>query len=78
MAPRQASNVVRDRILMTLIGALAGYAAYYLIEILPDAEVVRLKGVGHALHHTQTERIAHLISDFSRKVQSLTSGADGP
>ncbi len=49
-----------------------------LIEILPDAEVVRLKGVGHALHHTQTERIAHLISDFSRKVQSLTSGADGP
>lgn len=40
-----------------------------LIKILPDAAVVRLDGVGHALHHTQTEQVAHLISDFSRKVQ---------
>lgn len=43
-----------------------------LIEILPDAGVVRLDGVGHALHHTRTEHVAHLISDFSRKVQSIT------
>ena len=44
-----------------------------LIKILTNAEVVRLEGVGHALHHTQTGRVAGLISDFSQKVQPLVS-----
>ncbi len=47
-----------------------------LIEILPDAEVVRLEGVGHGLHHTQTERVAGLISEFSRRVQAETPTRD--
>ncbi len=47
-----------------------------LIGILPDVDVVRLEGVGHGLHHTQTGRVARLISDFSRKVHPLTSNAN--
>ena len=40
-----------------------------LIKILTDVDVVRLAGVGHALHHTRAERVARLISDFSARVQ---------
>ena len=47
-----------------------------LIEILTNADVVRLEGVGHALHHTQTGRVARLISDFSHEVQPLAPSAD--
>lgn len=40
-----------------------------LLEILPDVDVVRLPGVGHALHHTRTAQVARLISEFSQRVQ---------
>jgi pimeloyl-ACP methyl ester carboxylesterase len=40
-----------------------------LLEVLPNVEVVRLEGVGHALHHTRTDRVALLIHEFSRRVQ---------
>ena len=41
-----------------------------LLEVLPNVEVVRLEGVGHALHHTRTDRVALLIHEFSRRVQA--------
>jgi pimeloyl-ACP methyl ester carboxylesterase len=47
-----------------------------LSKILADVEVVRLPGVGHALHHTRTERVARLISDFSARVQSAGPAAE--
>ncbi|MDX1764525.1 MAG: alpha/beta hydrolase [bacterium] len=40
-----------------------------LIKVIPNAKLVRLAQVGHALHHTQTEPIARLIMEFSRSVQ---------
>ncbi len=40
-----------------------------LIKIIPQAELVRLDGVGHALHHTRTERITKLIQAFSKRVR---------
>ncbi len=40
-----------------------------LVKIIPNTKLVRLEGVGHALHHTQTERIAKLIVEFSRHMQ---------
>ncbi len=49
-----------------------------LIDVLPDADVVRLEGVGHGLHHTQTNRVAQLISEFSFKIQSVPSNSDVP
>ncbi|NNJ98734.1 MAG: alpha/beta hydrolase [Gammaproteobacteria bacterium] len=42
-----------------------------LLKILPDVDVVRLAGAGHALHHTRTDLVARLISDFSRRVQTV-------
>jgi pimeloyl-ACP methyl ester carboxylesterase len=47
-----------------------------LLKILPDVDVVRLAGAGHALHHTRTDQVARLISDFSRRVQTVGIDAD--
>lgn len=38
-----------------------------LIKIIPQTKLVRLDGVGHALHHTKTDRITELILEFSRR-----------
>jgi pimeloyl-ACP methyl ester carboxylesterase len=40
-----------------------------LIKMIPDIEIERLDGVGHALHHTHTEQINKLIVEFYDKVQ---------
>jgi pimeloyl-ACP methyl ester carboxylesterase len=45
-----------------------------LLKVVPEIEVIRLAGAGHGLHHTRTERIAELISDFSRRVQPAEPG----
>lgn len=38
-----------------------------LVQQAPLAELVRLLGVGHGLHHVATERVAALIEDFARR-----------
>jgi pimeloyl-ACP methyl ester carboxylesterase len=40
-----------------------------LIKIIPGAQLLRLDGVGHALHHTRTAWITKQIADFSRHIQ---------
>ena len=49
-----------------------------LVKILPDVDVVRLNGVGHALHHTHTDQVARLISDFSNRLKRDMSAVTGP
>jgi pimeloyl-ACP methyl ester carboxylesterase len=40
-----------------------------LVDQAPNAELVRLPGVGHALHHVARDRIAALIDDFGRSAR---------
>jgi pimeloyl-ACP methyl ester carboxylesterase len=39
-----------------------------LIHQAPSADLVVLPGVGHGLHHVETERVVELIDDFARRV----------
>ncbi len=48
-----------------------------LVKILPDSDVVRLDGVGHALHHTRTKQVARLISDFSHRLHGGSAAVHG-
>ena len=40
-----------------------------LVDQAPNAELVRLPGVGHALHHVARDRIVALIDDFGRSAR---------
>jgi len=40
-----------------------------LLDQAPNAELVRLPGVGHALHHVARDRIVALIDDFGRSAR---------
>jgi pimeloyl-ACP methyl ester carboxylesterase len=39
-----------------------------LVRQAPLAELVRLPGIGHGLHHVATDQVAALIDDFTRRV----------
>ncbi|MGF1615234.1 MAG: alpha/beta fold hydrolase [Gammaproteobacteria bacterium] len=42
-----------------------------LIKQVPHAELVYLEDAGHAVHHTQSERVAALIGDFAERVNGM-------